>query len=127
MAQFAAAATAAVASGAGERSARYQSPLLKAALERALKRRASASEKVTRMRPVISAHGRDLRARFRAPYRMCVPRAIHRPSVALSKRNWPESARTRRRGTFRTGRKHHPSGTGVEIDAPEKKLIPPEN
>lgn len=69
MAQFAAASER--ASGNVRARARYQSPALKAVLERALK--PEHRRKVVRMRLVISAHGRDLRAAFSQPYLACVP------------------------------------------------------
>lgn len=95
-------------------SARYQSPLLKAALEWALKR-----ERARRSRECapLSAPTDAIYERAFEPYRMCVPIAAQHARLAppsnVFDRRAPDSARTP--GTFRTERKHRPGPPGRPV------------
>lgn len=76
MAQFAAATSERERARAGSLSVAGSKSGLRAGFK------ARARRKVVRMRLVISAHGRDLRAAFSQPYRPCVPIAARNQSRA---------------------------------------------
>lgn len=119
MAQFAAAT--AVASGAGERRRSLSVTASKSGLRAGFK----APNEREREGHANAPRYQRPRTRFTSAFSSALshvcPYCRATTTVPPSRFRPPESARTAG-GTFRTERKHHPGGTGVEIDAPEKKI-----